>query len=165
PAAEEAPAAPEAPAPPEAPATRTTPPRLSFFNGEVSFWRPGAEDWAPAHVNTPLAAGDSLYAGQGANLELQAGPRAYVRAGGETDLGLEDVEPDFQQLKVTAGHVALDLRSLERGHTVELDTPHLAVTIEQAGYYRADVDRSEEHTSELQSRFDLVCRLLLEKKK
>src|SRR6267378_163554 len=28
-----------------------------------------------------------------------------------------------------------------------------------------DVDRSEEHTSELQSRRDLVCRLLLEKKK
>src|SRR5438067_5480460 len=26
-------------------------------------------------------------------------------------------------------------------------------------------DRTEEHTSELQSRFDLVCRLLLEKKK
>src|SRR5699024_12756171 len=30
------------------------------------------------------------------------------------------------------------------------------------GLYR---HRSEEHTSELQSRFDLVCRLLLEKKK
>src|SRR5437868_12077339 len=32
---------------------------------------------------------------------------------------------------------------------------------------QADRDRrrSEEHTSELQSRFDLVCRLLLEKKK
>src|SRR5207249_10620747 len=29
----------------------------------------------------------------------------------------------------------------------------------------ADRRRSEEHTSELQSRFDLVCRLLLEKKK
>src|SRR2546421_1206500 len=29
----------------------------------------------------------------------------------------------------------------------------------------ADTDRSEEHTSELQSRSDLVCRLLLEKKK
>src|SRR5699024_12799577 len=27
------------------------------------------------------------------------------------------------------------------------------------------IHRSEEHTSELQSRFDLVCRLLLEKKK
>src|SRR5437868_10737985 len=30
---------------------------------------------------------------------------------------------------------------------------------------RATGKRSEEHTSELQSRFDLVCRLLLEKKK
>src|SRR5437868_7627786 len=29
----------------------------------------------------------------------------------------------------------------------------------------ASPSRSEEHTSELQSRFDLVCRLLLEKKK
>src|SRR5438874_9157325 len=30
---------------------------------------------------------------------------------------------------------------------------------------RCDRERSEEHTSELQSRRDLVCRLLLEKKK
>src|SRR5437868_12993791 len=33
-----------------------------------------------------------------------------------------------------------------------------------AGYI-SQPERSEEHTSELQSRFDLVCRLLLEKKK
>src|SRR5699024_12569692 len=35
------------------------------------------------------------------------------------------------------------------------------------GWYRGAYlsHRSEEHTSELQSRFDLVCRLLLEKKK
>src|SRR5207249_9961231 len=32
-------------------------------------------------------------------------------------------------------------------------------------HYHPSVHRSEEHTSELQSRFDLVCRLLLEKKK
>src|SRR5207249_9382302 len=30
---------------------------------------------------------------------------------------------------------------------------------------KSSLTRSEEHTSELQSRFDLVCRLLLEKKK
>src|SRR5699024_11600391 len=39
--------------------------------------------------------------------------------------------------------------------------------VDQAGEVLADVvlrGRSEEHTSELQSRFDLVCRLLLEKK-
>src|SRR5437868_12738113 len=34
-----------------------------------------------------------------------------------------------------------------------------------AGNERTRDVRSEEHTSELQSRFDLVCRLLLEKKK
>src|SRR5699024_12209389 len=33
------------------------------------------------------------------------------------------------------------------------------------GIWRKYLCRSEEHTSELQSRFDLVCRLLLEKKK
>src|SRR5699024_9988790 len=32
-------------------------------------------------------------------------------------------------------------------------------------WYTTDLFRSEEHTSELQSRFDLVCRLLLEQKK
>src|SRR5690606_40135397 len=34
-----------------------------------------------------------------------------------------------------------------------------------AGWFKRDQDRSEEHTSELQSREKLVCRLLLEKKK
>src|SRR5438034_3198189 len=33
-----------------------------------------------------------------------------------------------------------------------------------AGYFDAAATRSEEHTSELQSHSDLVCRLLLEKK-
>src|SRR5207248_5446499 len=33
------------------------------------------------------------------------------------------------------------------------------------GWVKRNDDRSEEHTSELQSPYDLVCRLLLEKKK
>src|SRR6266496_6613006 len=41
-------------------------------------------------------------------------------------------------------------------------TPHLAIV---DCHPRCDRVRSEEHTSELQSRRDLVCRLLLEKKK
>src|SRR5438067_7290740 len=36
---------------------------------------------------------------------------------------------------------------------------------DQSSFFRREQSRSEEHTSELQSRFDLVCRLLLEKKK
>src|SRR5699024_11851715 len=37
--------------------------------------------------------------------------------------------------------------------------------VSQTTGYALFEERSEEHTSELQSRFDLVCRLLLEKKK
>src|SRR5260221_4405071 len=40
---------------------------------------------------------------------------------------------------------------------------NILLTASPAG--RQDIDRSEEHTSELQSHSDLVCRLLLEKKK
>src|SRR5690625_5155295 len=40
----------------------------------------------------------------------------------------------------------------------------LSYTVE-VGYNETETERSEEHTSELQSRGQLVCRLLLEKKK
>src|SRR5437867_6221358 len=39
------------------------------------------------------------------------------------------------------------------------------VGVGRRGDRRRDAPRSEEHTSELQSPYDLVCRLLLEKKK
>src|SRR5207249_5744072 len=41
----------------------------------------------------------------------------------------------------------------------------VAVAASTEASARRKADRSEEHTSELQSRFDPVCRLLLEKKK
>jgi len=105
----------------------------------VSFWRTGVEDWTRAQVNTPVAPGDALYTAAAANAELQIGPRAYLRAGADTQLGLENQEPDFLQFKVTAGHASLDVRSLTRGHTIEIDTPNGAFTIEATGYYRFDI--------------------------
>src|SRR5207248_5073921 len=83
-----------------------TPPRLSFLDGDASFWRPGAEDWAPAKPNTPLPPGDSLYTGENANVELQLAPRALVRGGAGTQIGLESLESGYVQLKITAGHLA-----------------------------------------------------------
>src|SRR5699024_11568843 len=52
---------------------------------------------------------------------------------------------------------------------VDMDTGELTTTwdgdlVTHFTHPRFLDDRSEEHTSELQSRFDLVCRLLLEKK-
>src|SRR5207247_4903759 len=44
-------------------------------------------------------------------------------------------------------------------------SPHPATLEALAEGRRRVIPRSEEHTSELQSRVDLVCRLLLEKKK
>src|SRR5699024_12737876 len=82
--------------------------------------------------------------------------------------------PDIYTLSL---HDALPICSL--GHPIEqVHTAHrwggqgpdpgsVAVTGTLAGGARLHLawHRSEEHTSELQSRFDLVCRLLLEKKK
>src|SRR5258708_26807816 len=56
------------------------------------------------------------------------------------------------------------------GHVAERDAPQdglQAVAVSRPGHtgQPAAADRSEEHTSELQSPDHLVCRLLLEKKK
>jgi uncharacterized protein DUF6600 len=141
-AAPAAPAAPPAPgdAPVPAEAPDVTPPRISYLNGQVSFWRPGADDWTPAKVNTPLAPGDVLYAGPDGNVEVQIGPRAFVRAAEGTQIGLDNQEQDFLQLRLTGGLAALDLRQLPAGQTVELDTPNAVFTVERMGFYRADVD-------------------------
>ncbi|MDH3520042.1 MAG: hypothetical protein OEM49_06240 [Myxococcales bacterium] len=117
-----------------------TPPRLSFTDGEISFWRPGAEEWTSAQINVALAAGDELYTGEAANLEIQIGARAFMRAGEATQLGLTSLEPDYLQMRVTAGHVSLDLRSRSSGQTFEIDTPNAAFSIEHTGYYRVEVD-------------------------
>src|ERR1019366_2622574 len=62
----------------------------------------------------------------------------------------DDHQLDTQLQSIAAahhGHVALYAHNLRSGQTASLDP-----------------DRSEEHTSELQSLTNLVCRLLLEKK-
>ena len=135
---------------PPDPGPETTPPRLSLTDGQVSFWRPGAPEWTHAQVNTPLAPGDALSTGSPGTLEIQIGARAFVRAWGNTQLGLGVLEPDFVQLTLAAGSAVFDLRGLDPGETVEIDTPNAAVMIGQPGYYRVDVtgDRSRIMTRE-----------------
>src|SRR5699024_11858016 len=66
--------------------------------------------------------------------------------GKANDLQVKSSSADFKNLKI------LDGKTLQ-GEFVEDETYQVILN-----------SRSEEHTSELQSRFDLVCRLLLEKK-
>lgn len=125
--------------PPEPGDHDLTPPRLSLAEGQVSFWRPGADDWATAQVNTPLAPGDEISTDSPGNVEIQIGSHAFVRGWTNTQIGLENQEPDFIQFKLTDGSAVFDLRRLDRGRTVEVDTPNAAFTIGQPGYYRVDV--------------------------
>src|SRR5688500_19249151 len=77
-------------------------------------------------------------------------------------LPILDVRPRAHELLVDVPVVAaLGVAAVEGvvHHAVELDEVRPAVVVEVAR------GRSEEHTSELQSPCNLVCRLLLEKKK
>src|SRR5207249_12085755 len=89
-------------------------------------------------------------------------------------LSLHDALPIYRRISGSAQNVnfgppmkpkplrqRLDLLLVERGLA---ESPEKAGAQILAGEVEVD-GRSEEHTSELQSRFDLVCRLLLEKKK
>src|SRR3712207_8166620 len=76
--------------------------------------------------------------------------RTWVRQG-RTDAWIA------HQLEVTVQQIT----SFKREQSLEADGENGA----EAPAAGADFDRSEEHTSELQSRQYLVCRLLLEKKK
>src|SRR2546422_9147663 len=56
-------------------------------------------------------------------------------------------------------------RQVEADYAMKSETLHIIHKLLQAhALNEREVDRSEEHTSELQSRLHLVCRLLLEKK-
>src|SRR2546428_8687214 len=61
-----------------------------------------------------------------------------------------------------------DVRARPRARRHRRTVPRVArldVVLHRLPVHHLARDRSEEHTSELQSRSDLVCRLLLEKKK
>src|SRR5699024_11422967 len=64
-----------------------------------------------------------------------------------------------RESQVLAARMDVDcITKVMAGHDTALDMPS------RASLTPRGTPRSEEHTSELQSRFDLVCRLLLEKK-
>src|SRR5207249_9950685 len=73
-------------------------------------------------------------------------------------------QPASQGLNITIGDgygLALDADQVHHRWQLQHWQPMLALELNK----QITRERSEEHTSELQSRFDLVCRLLLEKKK
>src|SRR5207249_11672758 len=79
------------------------------------------------------------------------------RHGAEGAHGGHGVEGGGRKVEVAHVHLAEIDRSLIRGCLAGGSFEHPRTDVD-----RDQLERSEEHTSELQSRFDLVCRLLLE---
>src|SRR5438067_4530057 len=77
-------------------------------------------------------------------------------------LTLNVVAPSSSKLRVY--RYTVPIVSQVRGRVLEVPIEE-GNRLVKKGEVLFRIDRSEEHTSELQSRFDLVCRLLLEKKK
>ncbi|MGE5318733.1 MAG: DUF6600 domain-containing protein [Hyphomicrobiaceae bacterium] len=121
------------------------PPRLSFIDGEVSYWRPGAEEWALARTNLPLAEGDALYSGDDANFEVQFGSRNFVRADANSQLSLVAQAAHYIQFELAGGRASFDVRSLTAGDSLEVSTPNAAFVIEHTGYYRVEVGSDATH--------------------
>src|SRR3989454_1825904 len=79
------------------------------------------------------------------------------------------IHPDLPVLLLTAhGSIPSAVEAMQKGAfgylTKPFDDKELKATLEKA-LAQQRMGRSEEHTSELQSPCNLVCRLLLEKKK
>lgn len=124
-----------------------TPSRLSIAEGPVSFWRAGMTEWAAAQLNTALANGDSIHTGERGAAELQVGPQDYVRLTGDSTLTVVAQAAGLLQFRVLAGTVSFDLRSVQAGQMIEIDTPHGAVVVGRAGYYRVDVRGNATHVT------------------
>jgi len=113
--------------------------RLSYKSGNVTLQPSGETDWSQADLNYTVTTGDRLYSDQGARAELEVGSFA-VRMSDATDLTMANLNDQLMQLGIGQGSVRLSIFNMPSGNTVEIDTPNGALTAQDAGFYRVDVD-------------------------
>ncbi len=113
--------------------------RLSYISGDLGFQPAGATQWTDASVNRPLTTGDRLSTGQNSRAELELGG-GTLRIAGQTNVGLLDLNEQLAQVELTQGTLNLTVRQLERGQSYEIDTPTVALVIDQPGTFRVDID-------------------------
>src|SRR6185437_8235356 len=101
--------------------------RLSYVAGDLGLLPAGASDWNDADLNRPLTTGDKLSSGAGARAELEFGG-ATLR---------------LDQLELTQGTLNMNVQSLDDGQSYEIDTPTVALVINQPGRFRVDIDGNE----------------------
>jgi hypothetical protein len=119
--------------------------QLSDTEGNVSLEPAGTTSWTSASVNRPLTFGDKLWADRDSRAELDIGD-AVIRLGSTTGFSFLNLDDQTAQMQVTAGTVIIHVRSLSSGEQDEVDTPNLALTLEQPGTYRVEVSDSGDTT-------------------
>jgi hypothetical protein len=119
--------------------------RLGYVHGSVSFSPAGTDDWALASLNRPLIAGDRLWTEPAGRDELQLGGAA-VRMDGSTLLSILTLDDRVLQVQLSQGTLNVHVRPGPAAGTIEIDTPNLALSIDQPGHYRVGVDPAGDTT-------------------
>src|SRR5947208_8178287 len=119
--------------------------RLSNIEGSVSLQPAGVQDWAEATLNRPLTTGDRLWTDQNSRAELDIGAAA-IRLGATTGFSFLNLDDHTAQMQVTAGTLIVRVRDLEGNQTYEVDTPNIALSLQQPGEYRVEVNDAGDTT-------------------
>src|SRR2546429_4390180 len=130
------------------------------IEGTVEVSRAGTTQWASASTNLSLGFGDSLRPGPHSRSTVRLSDLSVLRVNENTLLEIRSQsEGQGSILDLKSGSCYFFNRS--KPASIQFRTPLISGAIRGTEF---NLDRSEEHTSELQSRLHLVCRLLLEKK-
>jgi hypothetical protein len=111
--------------------------RLSYISGDLGFLPAGSKDWSDGSINRPLTTGDRLSSGQASRAELEIGG-GTLRIDGKTDLAVLDLTDQVAQIELTQGTLNLNVRHLDAGQSYEIDTPTVALVVDQPGTFRVD---------------------------
>src|SRR2546429_557575 len=106
----------------------------------------GVQDWAAASVNRPLTTGDKLWTDQSSRAELDIGAAA-IRLGATTGFSFLNLDDHTAQMQVSAGTLIVRVRDLQANQTYEVDTPNIALSLQQPGEYRVEVNDAGDTTA------------------
>jgi hypothetical protein len=119
--------------------------RLSYLEGPVSLQPAGSDEWTQAELNRPLTTGDRLWTEEGGVAELDAG-EVVIRIGGTTGFSFINLDDHTVQMQLAAGTLIVHVREMGDQQSYEVDTPNLALALQQPGVYRVEVNDSGDTT-------------------
>ena len=113
--------------------------RLSDAEGSVSLQPAGVRDWTAATLNRPLTTADRLWSDQNSRAELDVGA-AVIRLGNNTGFTFLNLDDRTAQMQLATGTMIVRVRDMQAGDNYEVDTPNVALSLQQPGEYRVEVN-------------------------